>query len=183
MRDIANLTLAKQERLSHDCARDIISYDPISGVVTLMASRRVDLVGKPCGTKRPNGYLVVALRLKGKKVNLYLHRLIWFWMTGAWPASEIDHINGVRDDNRWENLREATVSQNRRNSGARRDSHAKLKGVKTRTESPSIRVRFIAAISVNKKTIQLGAYDCPAAAHFVYLIAAEKYFGEFARGA
>ena len=40
------------------------------------------------------------------------HRIIWAWHTGAWPADQIDHKNGVRSDNRIENLREANNSEN-----------------------------------------------------------------------
>jgi hypothetical protein len=43
------------------------------------------------------------------------HRMAWLLMTGSWPADEIDHINHVKDDNRWGNLREATHQQNMKN--------------------------------------------------------------------
>ena len=43
------------------------------------------------------------------------HRIAFLWMTGRWPEPETDHINGIRNDNRWSNLREVTVSQNQLN--------------------------------------------------------------------
>lgn len=43
------------------------------------------------------------------------HRLAFLYMTGAWPADQVDHINMVRDDNRWANLRQADQSLNQRN--------------------------------------------------------------------
>ena len=45
-------------------------------------------------------------------ISYYSHRLIWFMHYGTWPKGQIDHINGIKDDNRIENLREATASEN-----------------------------------------------------------------------
>lgn len=58
-----------------------------------------------------------------------LHRLAWFYMTGAWPESDLDHINGVRDDNRWENLRLASRSQNNSNTRLRSNNSTGVKGL------------------------------------------------------
>lgn len=39
-------------------------------------------------------------------------RLAWLYMTGEWPKYEMDHINHVKDDNRWVNLRDVTPAEN-----------------------------------------------------------------------
>jgi len=49
-----------------------------------------------------------------------VHRLIWLWMTGEWPKFEIDHENGIRNDNRWKNLRDVTHRENMMNQKCHR---------------------------------------------------------------
>jgi hypothetical protein len=56
-------------------------------------------------------------------------RLAWLYMTGEWPKDIVDHINGVRDDDRWENLRAATQGQNCLNTARRSDNTSGVKGV------------------------------------------------------
>lgn len=72
---------------------------------------------KPCGYGKPNGYVQTYVSKTGKR---YVHRLIWEMHNGEIAdGMQIDHINGVRDDNRIENLRCVTVTDNRRNAGTR----------------------------------------------------------------
>ena len=56
-------------------------------------------------------------------------RLAWLLHTGKWPKKQIDHINRVRDDNRFENLREATKSENQINSGMYKNNKSGYRGV------------------------------------------------------
>lgn len=57
------------------------------------------------------------------------YRVIWLIQTGEWPEGHIDHINGVRDDNRWENLRQVTNAENQRNAKRRIDNKSGVTGV------------------------------------------------------
>lgn len=50
------------------------------------------------------------------------HRLAWYYVTGEWPSMDIDHINRVRDDNRFANLRHISRAENLKNRAVRRDS-------------------------------------------------------------
>lgn len=105
------------------------------------------------------------------------HRVIWAMQTGAWPVSEIDHINGVKTDNRMQNLREATRSQNQHNKGVNAHNSIGLKGV-----SP-YRDRWQARIAVNGVNKHLGIFATPSEAHQAYCAAAKRLHGEFARTA
>ena len=57
------------------------------------------------------------------------HRVIWALVHGEWPKDQVDHINGVRDDNRIANLREATDAENKRNQKRRSDNTSGITGV------------------------------------------------------
>ncbi len=68
--------------------------------------RRIDLVD------HSKGYRNVVLPVDGKWVTLKAHRLVWAWHHGRMPRGQIDHINGVKDDNRIENLEDVDASTN-----------------------------------------------------------------------
>lgn len=88
-----------------------LSYDPETGVITWLESRAQRKAGSEAGCTTPKGYRVIGMRNRNARV----HQLAWFFMTGEWPTHEIDHKNGVRTDNRWENLRKASPAQNHYN--------------------------------------------------------------------
>lgn len=105
---------------------------------------------------------------------LYLvHRVIWLYMIGDWPVNLIDHVDCDPSNNRWENLREATASQNGGNQRLRKGTLHGLKGIAL------IKGRWVARI----KDRHIGCYDTKEEAHAAYVKAAELHYGEFARAA
>jgi hypothetical protein len=106
------------------------------------------------------------------------HRLAWMLYYGREAPGMIDHRNGDRQDNRIENLRIATHSQNGAN--ARRHSR-NTSGLKGASWMPK-RGKWQASITVRNKQIGLGYFDTKEEAHAAYLIAAREHQGEFANG-
>lgn len=157
--------------------RRTVSYDPATGVLTRL--RRDDMpanvnartVGKPAGNLTDHSYSRIWI---GPKQHL-AHRLAWVLMTGEWPSLYIDHIDGDRNNNRWNNLRLATRGQNAVNSRVRASSG--LKGVYLPKKGRS----WVAQISINRKNHYLGTYPTAKQANDAYFAAAVKVYGQFAR--
>ena len=74
------------------------------------------------GSLSGGGYITIGIDRR----LLYAHRLAFLYMTGGLPKEDVDHINRVRSDNRWPNLRAATRSENLRNTTARSGSSGRL---------------------------------------------------------
>jgi hypothetical protein len=83
------------------------------------------------------------------------HRVAWTITSGAWPDAEIDHINGVRTDNRITNLREADRRANARNVGRRLDNSSGCTGVQWHAHSK----KWLARIKVNYRQFYLGTFE------------------------
>jgi hypothetical protein len=105
------------------------------------------------------------------------HQLAWFYMTGRWCKPTIDHRDGDATNNRWNNLRRATRSQNSANRRRPRHNTSGYKGARLCRKSGKWR----ATIGMNGKKIHLGTFTTPQEAHEAYLKAARKLFGKFAR--
>lgn len=93
----------------------ILRYDPETGswIWIVAPFRRPSLLGQEAGhTSWQDGTRRIMIRRKMYRSA----RLAWFYMTGAWPVDEIDHINRNASDDRWINLREATRSDNMHNT-------------------------------------------------------------------
>lgn len=140
----------------------ILHYDPATGVFTWIARRRFSSVplGGVAGTPDKNGYCVIQIGPRKHKA----HRMAWLYMTGEWPAAQIDHRNGAHADNRWDNLRAATNALNTENKRkARKDNATGLLGVHQKGG------RYTAQIQVGGKKLFLGNYSTPELAHAAYL--------------
>ena len=61
------------------------------------------------------GYLAVNCQIGKKQIHVRLHHAVWAVCKGRFPEQQIDHINGNKQDNRIENLREVSASENRMN--------------------------------------------------------------------
>lgn len=104
--------------------------------------------GMFAGSPNSDGYL----RVKINNVAFRVHRVIWLITYGEWPDGQIDHINGVRDDNRIENLRAVSVVGNQQNQHMRVDNTSGTTGV--RLESGA----WTAKIRVRGKRLHLGRF-------------------------
>ena len=157
-----------------DYLRQILFYDADTGVFIWRQSGMGRRIGDMAGTIG-HGYRIIMIDWRRYRA----HRLAWLYMTGEWAAAEIDHINLDKADNRWSNLRSATRCENMANTCIRSNNTSRLKGVYWHKRAG----KWMASIQADNKQRYLGLFDCPAAAQFAYIIAADKYFGEFARRA
>lgn len=105
------------------------------------------------------------------------HRAAYCLMKGAWPKHQIDHVNGVRDDNRWKNLREATNQQNQQNSSSAKGSSSRYLGVTLCKKS----FRWTAYICPDGTKVHLGNFRSEEEAARARDKAAKDMFGPYAR--
>jgi hypothetical protein len=122
-------------------------------------------------SKNSNGYLVGDVL--GVKASA--HRIVWAMHKGKWPKKNIDHKNFVKADNRIQNLREATQSQNICYRGSNKGARSRYCGVSLKG------TKWQAQISLMGKQSYLGLFKTQKAAAFAYDAAAKKLHGKFAR--
>lgn len=138
--------------------KQLLAYYPSSGKFRWRAitSNRVS-IGDSAGSLSC-GYIRISI----DGVDYLAHRLAWFYVHGNWPTDQIDHINGVRTDNRIINLREATPSINTQNQ--RRALGAYFD-----------RGKYRAQIRINGIQTYLGRFSTARHAHQAYVSAKRKF--------
>lgn len=96
---------------------------------------------KIAGNLAKNGYITITY----KQQQYLAHRLIWLYKFGKWPDDQIDHINGIKTDNRIENLRLATNAQNGQNKRvySHNTTGSKVSGVSYCTQKKKYKVTLV----------------------------------------
>lgn len=178
--------MATKDLPSPEVLRQLLRYEPETGKMYWLP-RPSGMFSDPMAAKRWNARYAEREAFTSIDVRGYVqagilghrlaaHRVIWAFVTGAWPSDEVDHINHVKSDNRLTNLRAATRAQNQHNRKPRKSS-ANLKGVSLHRRSGLWRAR----ISVNKTELCLGYFKTPSLAHEAYCAASKSLHGDFSR--
>ena len=138
--------------------RSVLMLDSQSGILIWRASRGTRKAGTVSGTPH-KGY--VRISVDGKMIRA--HQIVWALTHGGWPIDEIDHINGVKDDNRPCNLREVDRFANMQNrTKANKNNSTKMLGVE------QIGRNFRARLTAHGRTVNLGVYESPEQASKAY---------------
>jgi len=152
----------KMDRMN-EIYREHLDYDPDTGVIVWKKKpfRSHITIDHEAGTVNHQGYRQIGLRGKIK----FSHIVAWFLHYDEWPLAHIDHINGIKDDNRICNLRVVTHRENHHNLSIHRDG--KLVGttsVKRKNE-----IKWQSNIQVNGKEYHLGLFPSEKEAHESYM--------------
>lgn len=140
------------EKLTVEFVREYLDYNPDTGEFTWIKNRGENsMVGKPAGCFDSDGYWTIRFG-KGR---FSAHKIAWAIMTGAWPTGDIDHINLVRHDNRWCNLREVSRSLNLHNSKPRKRNKSGHKGI---TLLPNGKRKWAARVMIDYKLHYIGVF-------------------------
>lgn len=151
----------------------LFSYDPDTGAIHWIAKGKGMIKKKAAGTLLHSGYLGICVGSKRWQA----HRIAWALHNDQWPKDQIDHINGIKTDNRICNLREATNSQNGKNLKLSKANKTGIAGVCWSERYQNYR----SYIKVDHKQKYLGTFKTLDEASKARHEAEDKYFGEWKR--
>jgi hypothetical protein len=142
---------------------EVLKYNPHTGVFTWRTNKKVPKRerGKVAGYTSKDGYRQISIHA----IRYSAHRLAWLISEGEDPGDlQVDHINGIRDDNRRENLRIVTASENQHNQ-------RRAKGYSFHKRDN----KWKAKIRLNGKEHHLGYYETESEARDAYIQAKAKF--------
>jgi hypothetical protein len=151
------ITPATQEELKR-----VLDYNPDTGIFVWKLKNRAHKSGVIAGNIHRFGYR----RISVNKTECKAHRLAWLYVYGEWPTKHIDHINGIKDDNRICNLRDVSQRDNSLNKKIHREG--KLQGCTFHKNGWQV------GINENGRQRYIGRYKTEQEAHARYLIEREK---------
>lgn len=135
-----------QERL-----KELFHYCPDTGIFTRLINLSGGAKAGDIAGHNLKGYLRIVVDGAGYQS----HRLAFLYMTGSFPAHHTDHINGVKNDNRWCNLRDVSSRVNSMNKKTYKNNKSGHTGVYFNKKAN----RWYAQIKVNYKRIHLGLFE------------------------
>ncbi len=157
--------------------RDVVGYE---GLYQASSAGRIRSLTKG-GIVKPGethgGYLQVCLHKNKKKSTHKVHRIIATAFIGDGGGRHVDHVNGIRTDNRAENLKWCTISENQWNKGIEKRNTSGLKGVSWYSRDG----RWEAKIKFKMKQVLIGRFNCKYEAARAYDREVIRLHGGFAR--
>ncbi|MFC0666224.1 HNH endonuclease [Azotobacter chroococcum] len=132
--------------------RELFDYNAETGVfIRKVRTTNNVKVGQVAGCIRPDGYLGIYVDNQSYQA----HRLAWLYVHGRWPDGQIDHINGIRTDNRIANLRDVSHVENGRNQRLARNNTSGVNGIHWFKRRNKWRVE----ITVDRKKRHIGYFE------------------------
>lgn len=162
--------------------RETFDYQPLTGqlIYAKVAWNKKFLLGTAAGSVDCLGYRYLLARNWGGAFKV--HRIIWCWMTGVDPgAATIDHINMDKADNRWHNLRLASLYQQQYNRGKTvRGVTSSYKGVSVRQRN-GWKPEIVATIATEGRKVRIGSFATEEEAYAAYCKASTALHGDYGR--
>jgi len=150
----------------YDLFNRLLRYDCETGLLYWKVKPHMKVkVGDIAGCKYNTGYIYLSYKLH----RYMAHRLAWLLTYKKWPDADIDHINGIRDDNRICNLRDVTHRENQQN----KECHRNGKVLGTRYSQSTN--KWSSVISILGQHYYLGAFDSEKDAEEAYAHACDMY--------
>lgn len=150
--------------------KQLFIYDPYTVIIIRNIDRNGGFKkGDIAGTISDQGYRKINIFGKPRRATA----LIWLYMTGEWPSGQVDHINGIRNDDRWVNLRLATHSQNNANKNINKPWGSGYLGV------GKFRNKWRAYTKKDGKNYHIGLYNTREEALEAYKLKKQELFGDF----
>jgi len=171
--------MADKNLIIQEYLHSIMNYDPETGIFTWKwredKPNNVNsaFAGKDMGSITGADYLQLTIDYKTYPAAV----IAWIYMKGVWPNGKMDHKNRDTMDNRFDNLRDSTDSQNGYNKKIPENNTTGFKGVCY----DKSRDKYIVYITADKKRHFIGRFDTPQDAHAAYCEAAKRLHGDFAR--
>lgn len=163
----------KKSQITPERVADLFDYNKETGEFIRKFQTSRHAIGSVAGFVRSDGYVII--KIDG--VPFLAHRLVWLIETGEAPG-QIDHVNRVRSDNRFANLRSASASENQANTGPQKSNRWGVKGIFFDPRNPHR--PFGAKLTAGGKRVFLGYFATKAEASDAYYRAAVSHWGEFA---